>query len=260
MFPFVLAWQVVPLVILLFLPRPGAADRTADGSFYVTSRGLLWGFVVPELVALIVPVAVIAALGWWKRVGWDSVPTARWVLAVPVLIVAGALIFTKYDAYTDRGAAFTVLALLAVLLIAASEELAFRGVAVELLRNGLREVWAAVVSTLLFALGHFAQGGFALPAVISAAMGGYLYYLTRRAAVFIAFPILVHASFDWFAFSHWGAKDDAAFIFFLYQTAIFVAVVALSRWVPPKGGRGRRRTPPVEESLTGEGPTPATDT
>jgi membrane protease YdiL (CAAX protease family) len=240
-FPLVVAWVVVPVVIDLFLPHTIAADKTPDGGFYATTHGLVWGLVVPEALSLIVPVAVIFWLGWWRRVNKDSVPTARWVLAVPILLATASLVFTSYSAYADRGTVFSALVVLAMLLIGASEELMFRGVALEILREGLREGWAAAVSTLLFAAGHFVSGGLSLPTVISAAMGGYLYYLTRRATVFIVFPILVHASFDLFGFSHWGDGDNTGLYFFLCETALFVVVVALTRFVPPASVRARRR-------------------
>jgi membrane protease YdiL (CAAX protease family) len=164
-----------------------------------------------------------------------------------VLLVGPSLVFADYGAYADRGAAFAVLTAVAVLLVATSEELMFRGIAVEALRDHVREGWVAVISTLLFAVIHVATGGSWL-LMVSAAMGGYLYYLTRRAAVYIVFPILVHAAYDWFAFSLWNDRDRAA-SFFFYEAAIFIVVVALTRWVTPRAIRARRTA-----AGTGTGP------
>jgi membrane protease YdiL (CAAX protease family) len=111
---------------------------------------------------------------------------------------------------------------------------------VEVLRDGVREGWVAVISTLLFAVIHLATAGGSWLLMVSAAMGGYLYYLTRRATVYIVFPILVHAAYDWFAFSLWD-DTDRAFYFFLYEAAIFIVVVALTRLVPPAHVRARRK-------------------
>jgi membrane protease YdiL (CAAX protease family) len=239
-FPITLAWFVTPIVLDLFLPRPTEADETPDGAFFLTTHGVLWGRIVPMLLSLIVPLVVTGALRWWRRVNRDSVPTARWVIAVPLLLLGASLIFTDYGAYADRGLAYALLTAVAVLLVATSEELMFRGIAVEVLRDGLREGWVAVISTMLFAVIHVATAGASWPLIVSAAMGGYLYYLTRRATGYIVFPILVHAAYDWFAFSLWS-DSDPAFYFFLYEAAIFIVVVALSRLVPPADVRARRK-------------------
>jgi membrane protease YdiL (CAAX protease family) len=237
--PITIVWFVTPIVLELFLPHPTAVDQTSDGAFFLTAYGVLWGRIAPMLLSLIVPVVLISALRWWRRVNRDSVPTARWVIAVPLLLAGASLIFTDYGAYAERGPAYALLTAVAVLLVATSEELMFRGIAVEALRDGLREGWVAVISTLLFAVTHVATAATSWPLIVSAAMGGYLYYLTRRSTGYIIFPILVHAAYDWFAFSLWD-DSDPAFYFFLYEAAIFVVVVALTRLVPPAHVRARK--------------------
>jgi membrane protease YdiL (CAAX protease family) len=240
-FPLAVAWVLVPAVLARLLPRPSDADKTVDGDFYTTPRGLVWGLIVPEILSFAVPIATITVLGWWRRVHRDSVPTARWVLAIPALLILPCLAFTRYGSYTDNGSAFVVLVVVSVLLIAASEELMFRGLVVELLRDGLREGWVAMLSTGLFAAMHFLNGAGSLPTVISAGIGGYLYYLTRRAAVILAAAIIAHAAFDFFGFSHFTTDDDAAFNMFVFQLALFIVVLALHRFVPPAAERSRRR-------------------
>jgi membrane protease YdiL (CAAX protease family) len=234
-FPAAFGWAAVPIAFMLFLPKPMLADRTADAGFYVTARGLVWGVIVPAALGLIVPIVIISVLRWWPRVLKDSVPTARWVIAVPFLVAVPSLVFADYAALTAHGPVFFALFIVSVLLIATSEELMFRGLAVELLREGLAERWVALLSTALFAAAHAVNGGVGIPQILSAFVGGYLYYFTRRATRFLAFPILVHAAFDVFGFSLWSSAGDANFNMFVYQSAILVVVLVMSRLVAQRG-------------------------
>jgi membrane protease YdiL (CAAX protease family) len=236
-FPAAFGWAAVPIVFMLFLPKPMPADRTADAGFYVSSRGLVWGIIVPAALGLLVPMVVVSVLRWWPRVLKDSVPTARWVIAVPFLLAVPSLVFADYAALTAHGPVFFALFILSVLLVGASEELMFRGLAVEMFREGLAERWVALLSTVLFAAAHAVNGGVGLPQILSAFVGGYLYYFTRRATRFLAFPILVHAAFDVFGFSQWSSAGDAVFNMFMYQVVVLVVVLSLSRFVVPAGQR-----------------------
>ena len=236
-FPAALGWAAVPILFMLFLPRPTPADSTAGGGFYVTTRGLVWGLIVPAALGLIVPIVVVSVLRWWPRVLTDSVPTARWVIAVPFLVSVPSLVFADYAALTAQGPEFFALFIASVLLIAASEELMFRGLAVEMLREGLAEHWVGLLSTAIFAGVHMVNGGVGLPQILSAFVGGYLYYFTRRSARFLIFPVLVHAAFDVFGFSHWNSTDGAVFAMFVYEVVVLVVVLALWRFVAPAGRR-----------------------
>jgi hypothetical protein len=183
------------------------------------------------LVLLALAIAAISVLRLWPKVLRDSVPTRRWVLAVPVAIAVPCLVFTDYAAMIERGWAYTLLLVTLVMATAVAEELTYRGLVLEVLRGGVSEPWAAFLSTLVFALIHVFNVANWL-VILSAFMGGYLYFLTRRATGFIALSILVHALFDLFTFSHRGI-GDWDFYMFVYLLVLFVVVLALSRRVSP---------------------------
>ena len=111
------------------------------------------GALCVNLVACLVPLAVVARLGWW-RMPWlvTVLPRRWWPLAPLALLYAARLVFGwGLDLGETVGtAAFVVVA-------AASEELYSRGVVQELLR-AVRPLWRAVAVGLLFGLGHVLSG------------------------------------------------------------------------------------------------------
>jgi CAAX protease family protein len=222
----------VTIAISLFLPRPSAADSADPSGLPPSAYGLFWGRIAPMVVLMALTIAAISVLRLWPKVLKDSVPTRRWVLAVPAAIAVPCLVFTDYAAMIDRGWVYTLLLVALAISIAVAEELTYRGLVLEVLRGGVSEPWSALLSTLIFALIHVFNVANLL-VVLSAFMGGYLYYLTRRATGFIAFSILVHALFDLFTFSHRGV-GDSAFNMFVYLLVLFVVVLALSRRISPQ--------------------------
>ncbi|WP_157427029.1 CPBP family intramembrane glutamic endopeptidase [Agromyces salentinus] len=199
---------------------------------------MLLGEVMLVSISLLWCIAVITFLALWPRVLVDSKPTRRWVVIVPIITVIPCLLFTRYDAFLDIGPGFFAATVLMVLVIGASEELLFRGITVELLRNRVSEGWVAFISTMLFGLAHLmnslAAGVLNLPQVLSAIVVGYLLYLTRRSLRLIIFPILLHAIMDLFEFSHIGTADGASFYNFLFNLALVIVVLACGRLISPR--------------------------
>lgn len=154
-------------------------------------------------------VIVTTVLGWWtpamrepRRVG------ARWMWAIPVLLMVGALIniaTTKWDRIDDV-AAYTAYLALGCLFVGFSEELLTRGLAIVGGRGSMHEKWVWVFSGLIFGLLHVPNAFFgqSLPATISqvafAFAIGTTYYVTRRVTGLLVVTMVLHAFWDFGVF------------------------------------------------------------
>lgn len=111
------------------------------------------GALVVNLIACLVPLAVIARLGWWRMPWLVTVRPLAWLPLVPLAVLyAGRLMF-GWQLTLSQSAGTAVF----VLVAAASEELYSRGVIQELLR-AVRPLWRAAAVGLLFGLGHILSG------------------------------------------------------------------------------------------------------
>ena len=110
------------------------------------------GAVVVNALACLVPLAVIARLGWWD-LPWLAVRPRRWLPLVPLAVLYAARLVFGWDLGLTQ--ALSTVAL--VLVAATSEELYSRGVVQELLR-AVRPRGRAVAVGLLFGLGHLLSG------------------------------------------------------------------------------------------------------
>jgi len=167
------------------------------------------GFETPDLpsalnllpgpaIALVLAVLVTTVYGWWPEVLSEHRRVRRWLWLIPAAFVVAAALLTDYGRLATAGPALTASLVLSTLLVAASEELAFRGVVLTFLRDRFREWVAAVVTAVLFGALHLTGG------VVQAGMTmifGYLLYLMRRVSGGLVVPILVHFAWDFSVFS-----------------------------------------------------------
>lgn len=141
--------------------------------------------VVPVGLAIAVTLVVLARSGAWQEVFVDRRPLRRWVLVVPGLLLATVVVVTHYPGLAAKGPAFTLLLLVAMLMVGFGEELLFRGIGVHAFRSsGYGEFQVGLWTTLLFGLAHgtniLTAGPSALLQVVLTSATGLVFYLVLR--------------------------------------------------------------------------------
>jgi hypothetical protein len=111
------------------------------------------GALVVNLFAALVPLAVIARLGWWHQPWLVTVRPRRWWPMAPLVLLYLARLIFGWD--LDLWSSLTTGVF--VVVAAASEELYSRGVIQELLR-AVRPLWRATAVGVLFGFGHVLSG------------------------------------------------------------------------------------------------------
>jgi hypothetical protein len=208
-----LAWHVVLIAAAFGLPPLSPAWFPDLGA------------TVVNLVALLVPVAVIARRGWWSRPWLAARRPRRPLLLLPVLLVALSYGLAGIDGSTTALISSAVL----FLALGLSEELLSRGVVQELLsplRPGARVLWVGV----LFGLGHVLSAiafGRAVDdtvvQVISASAFGAGFAALRLHVVVLWPFVLLHGLDDWMQINSPGAAP------WLWQLAVAIGF-AVAAW------------------------------
>jgi uncharacterized protein len=185
-----------------------------QGVGYLMTRGLdmqyaapttvdeVWrGMLIPVSLSVALVYAVVAWLRWWRPVWVDDRPVQRWLIVVPILMIASILIVTDYSGLAAHGVAFTALLLLTCLLVGLGEETMFRGIAVTCFRtNNFSERRVALWSTVIFGLAHatniISEGPKAFVQVLATIIAGYFFYILRRRTRGLLVPVIVHGLWD----------------------------------------------------------------
>jgi membrane protease YdiL (CAAX protease family) len=194
-----------------------AGGSLDDGGPLASLRNVLLELVVPLVVSTVAVLGLVAALGWWRPLfGPQPELSRRWWMWLPpaLILLWNGLSFAAVDtgAYA-AGVVGTVVVL--GLLIGVAEEVLARGLMVGLLRRaGYREVWVAVLSSLLFALMHLLSAWGGGPAAAAVLVGytfcfGLCMYFTLRVTRNLVWPILLHATTDPATLLRVGGIDGA---------------------------------------------------
>ncbi len=197
-------YLVVVVVYLAILQGLGLLLTTGTDTEYASAastEGLWRGITVPVAVSLVVTVAVVSALRWWRPALRDDRPVQHWTIAIVVLMVIGIVLGTNYGGLAERGLGLTLLLLLSTLMVGFTEELMFRGLGITVFRaNGFSEGRVALWTCVIFGLAHatnlFGEGPKALVQVLVTAAAGYFFYLIRRRTGGLLVPALVHGLWD----------------------------------------------------------------
>lgn len=232
-------WIVLLLLLLAFALVPAFVD------VLVLHKNS--GFEAPDLASAVILlpgpaisfaiVGLVTTLyGWWPEVLRESRPVRGWLWVIPAAFIVAAVLLTDYARLVAAGPALTATLLLATLLVAAGEELAFRGVVLTFLRDRSREWVAAVVTAVLFGAFHLTSG------VVHAGMSvlfGYLLYVMRRVSGGLVVPILVHAAWDFSVFSALttpqpATDSSAGFVLTLVSVAALLVIAIGFRAVEPR--------------------------
>ncbi|MDY7105357.1 MAG: CPBP family intramembrane glutamic endopeptidase [Actinomycetota bacterium] len=230
------AFWLVPQVVALF-----AVPGVATGPSYGSVRAALQWEVVPDAGGAVIALWAIVWLGWVDLVRHERFRTRRWVAVVPVVMVGAAVGATDLGRLDDAGAGLVTVLVVGTFFTGVSEELMFRGITLQAMRDRHREWLAAALSSLLFGALHLANIVVAGPGAIIQAFWatglGYLLYLCRRVGGGMALPIVVHWVWDISSFSPVLGRDDEvietkAFALFLMTLALLAVVAVRRRSVP----------------------------
>ena len=198
---------VVYLVIVQGLGVALSQGTDAEYGTFPDAETTLRSMTIPIALSVLFVMAVISVLRQWPQVIHEDHPVRPWVWIVPVLLVVAALGVMDYQnlGTLDSGLLVTVVA--SSLLVGIGEELMFRGVTVQALRdNGATEHRVALWSSLIFGGAHITnlitEGSGAILQVIVVSFSGFFFYLSYRVSGTIVVPILLHALWDFGLFSH----------------------------------------------------------
>jgi membrane protease YdiL (CAAX protease family) len=201
----------------------GVAESSED---FDDARAVLLGEALPEVASLLLIVAVVGALHWWRPVLHEELTARRWAVVFPVGLVLVSLLVLDTQRVRDAGPALVGALAATTLLIAASEELTFRGFVLVALRDRHRELTAALVSTLLFAGAHLLGGGLTnIGQGVLTLLAGFVFYVARRVSRTIVAAVVLHAWWDVTVFSALlgpGASDPAL----LFEASLALLVLA----------------------------------
>jgi CAAX protease family protein len=233
----ILAFLLVPQLVSLFVV---AADGFS--SSYGSVRSAFRYEIVPDLGGALLAIVVIIRLRWVEVVLHERLRTRRWVLVVPIALGATSIALIDYGRLAQASAGLVAALVVGTLATALSEELMFRGIVLQAMRDRHREVVAAWLTALLFGGFHLVNvlvvGAGAIPQALWAVASGYLLYLSRRASGGIVVPIVVHWLWDLAVYSVLIGTDedvvsDQAFYLFLADLGLLVVLAVGRRAISP---------------------------
>ncbi len=176
-------------------------ERLTGEDDFLSTRGVVYGMIIPLGVALVFTYAVIGYLGLLKPVLHEDHPTRRWVRVVPIVFVVAIVGGINYAALADKGWLYVLVLLIATQFVGWGEEGMFRGIGVLVFReHGLTEGRVALWSSVVFGAVHLTNGlthgVSALPQAIMVSLAGYFFYLIRRVSRGNAVNSILHGLFD----------------------------------------------------------------
>jgi membrane protease YdiL (CAAX protease family) len=142
----------------------------------------------------LVPLAPVSAIAWT----WSLIAGAAGVIALAALwTVMARIVSVPPNALPDTHGlpVLTLGAILVVSIIAAplTEEIAFRGYAMGLLRRRFGPIWALIITSVLFAVAHLTQGFYAPKLLVYLLVGLGLGFIALRTGSLL--PAMVVHSF-----------------------------------------------------------------
>ncbi len=222
---------ILIVVYLLVIQGLGVALSQGTDAGYGTFPDLdtvLRAITTPVAVSVLFVAVVISVMRIWPEVLHENHPVRQWVWVVPGLMVVGALVVLDYENLGAADSGLLIATVVTSLLVGVGEELMFRGVLIQTLRdNGMVEHRVALWSSVIFGGAHItniiSEGGQAVIQVIVVSVAGFFFYLSYRVSGTIVVPILLHAFWDFAQFSHnVGVTDPEV------RATQFVPLVALA--------------------------------
>jgi membrane protease YdiL (CAAX protease family) len=233
-----MSWVALVALLVAFALTPSLLDvfvlkSTRTG--YYPDQASTTTLILSQSVALLIVASVVSVLRWWPVVRRETLRTRAWVWVVPMSVLVVCLVTTDYTRLMAAGPAIALSLLVGTMLIGAAEELMFRGVVLRFMRDRYRETIAAALTTVVFALTHFAGGPLQIVATLAS---GYVFYYTRRVSGGLLLPIIVHGMLDFSIYS--GAttsnpsENNGAPATFLLVVVLALILILFHRFAEPK--------------------------
>ena len=202
----VLPVALVYLALLKIVGHAVAGRADVEDGRLLTERNVFWSLAFPLGIACAFVYGVITYLGWWRTVLYDPKPVRRWVWVIPLIFAVAIALGINYAGLVDRGLGFTLVLLLAAMLLGFGEEGMFRAIGVtSLRRHGLTEAKVALWSSAIFGLAHVSNaiGGDAraFGQALAVSFAGYFFYLIRRVSRSNILNSVLHGLFDFMLIS-----------------------------------------------------------
>lgn len=197
------------------------------------------GIVVPVGVGAILLAATTTWLGWWRPALFEHPRVGgRWLIAVPILLVASATGTLLGGDLGSLAADHLLWLAVGVLLVGFSEELLCRGLGLVGFRGSLSEGWVWFSSCLAFGLLHavnalFGQSAGATVVQIALAfVAGTAFYVIRRSTGVLVWCMLLHAFWDYSSLSAdaSGADEGSPWVALALLQYVAYALVFVGLW------------------------------
>lgn len=214
-------WVGVGAVLVYLLLAAGVGNLVGDAAGDDAALEFALSHFMPLPIAILLGVVFVHRSGWGSRV-WRETPTSklgprrRWLLVIPVLMIALPLGQLGDVPWADRSVGVILSVLLATALVGIGEELYFRGILLESIRARHGELVTLLATSALFGLAHVIGSLWAgVPATTIAfqvsvlAMNGSLLYWVRRATGRLWVAMLIHAVTDCVLYLASGASSAA---------------------------------------------------
>ncbi|GIH97475.1 CPBP family intramembrane glutamic endopeptidase [Planobispora siamensis] len=240
-------WQflVLAVIYLIIVQGMSAILMVGQGIAHgapTTNDHLIRTIVLPVGLATAFTLVVVGYLGAWDEVFVDRRPVRNWLIAIPIILLVTVAVITNYPGLAAKGLDFTLLLLVATLMVGFGEELMFRGIGVLAFRSGGHsEFRVGLWTTLIFGLAHgtniFTAGPQALIQVVATSGTGLVFYLIRRRAGALVAAMAAHGLWDFGVLSSqidpdqpWPLVNGAA----VALAVMLLLVLILRRRVAPE--------------------------
>jgi membrane protease YdiL (CAAX protease family) len=227
--PMLAFFVVVYLTIIQGVSLLLTADKHYAYATFPTVEAIILSLMIPVALSVVFVVMLISWLGWWKRILSERLFLHRWTWIFPVIMVLSIIVVTSYSALSNASPVMILSLLVSVLLVGIGEELMFRGIVLNTMRNVkcITELRAALWTALIFGGAHmsnvFTEGIFVFAQIAIVSVSGIFFYIVLRVSGTILVPILLHAAWDFSLFSGNIGIDP--------EPSTFAAVASLTNFV-----------------------------
>lgn len=241
----VVAYIILVLIYLGLIQGLGwVLSRGLDASYGAPTNieQIVRPLFIPVGLSFVLVYAVIAYLKWWKPVVHEKKPVQKWVIVLPILMLAAILLGTNYSGLAEKGFTFTALLLISTMFVGFAEEGMFRGIGLITFRKaGYSEFKVALWTTLIFGAAHatniIGEGPKAFIQVLVTIAAGYFFYLIRRRMNGLVAPAILHGLWDFgllTAFIIPGHRHMGTMFFIVADIAMLIIVLVRRHHIEPK--------------------------
>jgi len=230
------------MVVYLSILQGGTLLLTKNQHYsyaeFPTIESIIRSVMIPVGLSVVFVSVVILWLGWWKRIFNESNRLSIWAWIVPILMVLSIIVVTNYPVLAEVSPLMVISLLASVILVGIGEELMFRGVVLETMRQVDRatELKAALWTALIFGGVHisniFTEGATALLQAVIVSVSGLFFYVAYRVSGTLLVPIVLHAAWDFSLFSgNLGLDPEPSPLALIpFMVNLVLAIIVFVKW------------------------------